>query len=226
MFNKELLLVKKNQVLLILLVSLDLSFVILHITRGFFGFPQSNLFSIAREHGYAEFYQYYKAIAISFFLLALAIAKRELLFLSWAGMYTYIFLDDALAFHEKGGKVIGAFLPQNIWLGIQAKDIGEVLFSVAAFGFFGILIFAAFRNSKPVHQKASYPLVLFLFLLMFTGGFIDFIHSWIKVPVLWDILGLLEDGGEMIIMSVTTWYAYGLLTRLIPPTEARQDLYS
>lgn len=197
--------------LLFILIAIDLIFIALHISRGIFGFPQKSAFSIAQERGYAEIYQYLKELSVAFMLYKLGELRREKLYLSWSFMYLYIFLDDFIGLHELGGRLSTTILPNSLPLNIQVNDLGEVLFSLAAFGICGLLILIAYLRSKPDIRRTSHPLILLLFLLIFTGGALDFVHSLVSIPVIWDILGLLEDGGEMLVMSFTVYYTVCLL---------------
>lgn len=199
-------LVQKYRKYLFILLTIDLILIILHISRSAFGFPQKSAFSIAQERGYAEIFQYLKALAIVYILYKSGTQRSEKLYLTWSGMYAFIFLDDLLGLHEKGGKLAATLLPASLPFNVQGEDLGEVLFSLCVYGLLGTLILISSFRSEPVVRKSTQPLIFLLILLFFTGGVLDLVHSMITMPILWDILGILEDGGEMIVMSVTVYY--------------------
>ena len=151
-----------------------------------------------------------KEFSVTAILIFLSVKKRDLLFLGWGVLYAYILMDDMFRIHEQAGIWIGTFLPKSLFPILQAKDIGEALFSVLAVGFCALLILIAYWFSKPVNRRAIGPLFYLLFGLIFLAGVVDLFQSDLTTPNLWGPLALLEEGGEMIVMSVTTWFAFRL----------------
>ncbi|MEL6354935.1 MAG: hypothetical protein AAFR58_24795, partial [Cyanobacteria bacterium J06627_28] len=154
---------------------------------------------ITQDRGYAEVFQYIKEFWISGTLALVFFRTRSLLFLGWSALFFYLLLDDSLRIHENWSKA--PYFPSLFGLGSNAS--GELLISLGIGLFFLLWIAAAYRKTRDASSKAvSKSLTWMLFLLGFVGIFIDALHILVQVPLLDPILTVIEDGGEMIVMSL------------------------
>lgn len=92
-------------------------------------------------------------------------------------------------------------------MGLKPRDIGEVAYMVCAGT--GILAFMALSYAKG-SQKFRYNCwdiaILFCPFLFFAVG-IDMVHSILEKNYrVGKLLALFEDGGEMLAVSLLTWY--------------------
>ena len=117
----------------------DLAFIILHIFHVFTGLLPSSLYSLSRDGGYSEFFQYTKELWIAVLFLALAIRQRKPLYLIFSFLFIYFLVDDSFEFHEQVGALLADTLHFQPVLGLRTVDMGELAVSV----FFGGLFFAA-----------------------------------------------------------------------------------
>lgn len=205
--------------LLILLILVDLAFIAIHILHKYSGLLPGYLFNIEYDNGYAEVFQYVKEFWIILLLLYLSIKRSKFLYFSWALIFCFFILDDAFQAHEKlGGTIFKPwlvdFFGRNSRFGLKFKDYGELSVAVVAGTFFLALIGVSHYLSNDTTRKVSRHLFILVVLLSFFGVGIDMIHEhyWIhRSPTLvQNALGLVEDGGEMLIMSIILWYVFSL----------------
>ena len=196
--------------LLKLLLLADLAFICIHCFYKL-NIVSNPLFSIEVDMGYPEIYQYIKEYWIAVLLLILAIKKRHLTYLSWSLLFTYILLDDSLGIHENFGAYLAKYFEFKPMFGLRAQDFGElsvsILFGVLLFTFIVISYLFAHKSEKQISKH----LFLLMVALMFFGVFFDMLPLGIEDIL--SLLGLIEDGGEMIIISFILWYTFGLGNR-------------
>ena len=192
---------------LTLLLLADLAFLIFHILY-LSGVLKDPLLSIERETGYSEIYQYIKEFWIFILLLIIAVKEKRLIYFAWSILFLYLLVDDSFALHEKVGNYLTNYVDFKPVLNLKAADIGEL----CASAFFGILLFGTlfilYLFSKPIEKKISRELFILILALAFFGVFFDMLHAAIH----WgeNIWGIIEDGGEMVIISILLCYAYEL----------------
>ncbi|MCF6252358.1 MAG: hypothetical protein L3J75_13985 [Methylococcaceae bacterium] len=196
---------KKSVRLLALLFLIDCIFVLLH---GIYKLHliSNPLFSIERELGYAEVFQYIKELSIMLLLLKLARNRKQIIFFAWSLLFLYFLLDDSFQIHENLGSFLAHYLEFQPMFYLRAQDFGELSVSM----FFGVLLFSfigggyLFSDSK-AKQVSKYLFILVMYLAFF-GVFVDMLH--IAIPWGKSIWGLIEDAGEMVVMSIIVWYVY------------------
>ncbi len=198
--------------LLYLLLATDAVFIILHIfyVNGL----HSNVYlSIERDRGYAEFFQYTKEYWIALLLGSLALEKRSLLYLSWSSLFFYLLLDDSILIHEKLGEILSARLGFSSAFNVRAIDFGEIIVSASMGLFFLAFIGIAYRFGDRTSRKVSRNLIVMLLALALFGIVVDVVHVAIRVPWLEHYFALVEDGGEMLVMSTIAWFVFLLSNR-------------
>jgi len=172
---------------------------------------RSPLYDIGQDLGYGEFYQYMKYFWIILLLIYILKTTRNIRFISWILVFVYFLLDDSLQIHEKIGGLIAKSLPPDPHLGLEDQDYGELIVT-GAFGllFFILLTFSYWRGSL-TFKKISIDLIIFISALVFFGVFMDMVHDAVKSGwVIEEILGIIEDGGEMVVVSIILWYVFHL----------------
>lgn len=194
------------RIILVLLLLTDFVFILLHIFYSFSIIEGDSRLSIKKDLGYAEIFQYIKEFWVFVLLLLLFINRRKLVYFSWSLLYLYLLIDDSLRIHENLGKFLVKYFDIQPFLKIRAKDFGELGVSL----FFGSILFTfliiTHLKSDSIAKKASKLLFKLTLMLVFFGVFIDTIH--IVVPHSQWIFGLIEDGGEMISVSLILWYSF------------------
>jgi len=199
---------KSRYKLLILLVLTDFFFIVLHILHTHTGIGPSSLFSIEQDQGFAEIFQYTKEYWIGLMLLWLALKRRSFLFLGWSLLFFFLLFDDALRFHEEAGYILVKYFNLQPMLGLRAQDIGELGIAViVGVGFLTIIGISHYFSEQRL-RDISMRIAILLAALVFFGVFIDMIHSLFRHTKASNLLALIEDGGEMVVMSLITWYVF------------------
>lgn len=177
-------------------------------------------FSIERDRGYAETYQYLKLAWASVLSFCLFARERQALYFFWAILFFYLLLDDFGQLHERLGSRLNVEMDYASMYGLRAHDFGELTFIgviAAAFLIGGI---AAYKYSAVSARKISMILLGMTLALAFFGVVVDMLNIAIKPEAQKMALlsttflpGAIEDGGEMIVVSVMCWFVYALLSK-------------
>ncbi|PVV10335.1 MAG: hypothetical protein B6D82_12620 [gamma proteobacterium symbiont of Ctena orbiculata] len=198
---------KGSTKLLILLLLADLAFIVVHIIFELF-LKSNTLFSINRDLGYAEVYQYIKEFWILVLLFVLAVKSKRLIYFSWSVLFLYLLLDDSLQLHENIGSYLANHHQLQPVFRLRAQDLGELMVFVSV----GFLLFSfvggAYFYSDDSGKEISKHLFILVISLAFFGGLVDMLH--IAVSFGKPVFALIEDGGEMIIMSIIVWYVFDI----------------
>lgn len=143
-------------------------------------------------------------------LVWLAVRWSSGLHLSWGTLFLCFLIDDAGQIHEMlGFTVARLFFPAPIF-GFREQDIGE-LFVVGVAGLLLVLLIGiAHFRSRPELRTMSRPLVALVAALLFFGVVIDVTDMMlVDAPkILYYGYRMLEDAGEMVVMSVICWYVF------------------
>ncbi|TGV01586.1 hypothetical protein [Flavivirga rizhaonensis] len=199
---------KINKPLLILLIGIDLIFISAHCLL-LFGIIDYNLdFSIEKDFGYAEFYQYIKEFGIFLILIFLFYEKEQIIYLVWAMFFLYVLLDDSLSLHEVYGVYLADYFNFQPKFNLRAEDFGELLIFLSIGVLFFISIIFAFFKTDLMGRLVTRNLFILILILAFFAIFVDQLH--IMVPSGKNKFAVLEDGGEMLIMSFIFIYALSL----------------
>jgi hypothetical protein len=195
------------------LLAVDLMFVALHLVHLHTDRLPGVNFSIERDAGYAERFQYLQMLALASGLAWLALKWRQWGLAAWAGLFCYLVFDDALQLHERLGRRIAAMLGYPDALGLQAKDFGEL--SAALLVGLALLppLIVGHALASPRARTVARDLCVLLAGLLAFGIGIDMLHSAMAHTVLNTPIALLEDGGEMLVMSIAVCYLAQWLLR-------------
>ncbi len=196
-------------VLLSLLLAADLGFILLHCVEALAPFWSNRMFSIEKDGTFPEIYQYIKFFWIILLLFYQAGKSRAWGFLAWGTAFAYFLCDDSLRIHENVGVYVAQhaqFIPP---LHLRMMDVGELAISFVA----GFLLFCiigwAWQWGSEHFKKISRDILLLIFILVFFGVGVDMLHIILRPSrPLGLVLGVIEDGGEMITISVTLWYIF------------------
>ncbi|MBN2452867.1 MAG: hypothetical protein JXB40_01220 [Candidatus Omnitrophica bacterium] len=197
---------KSNKLLFLLLLA-DFVFIIIHCVFRLHLLLNAR-FSIEQDFGYAEIYQFIKEYWVVVLLFIAAVKRRHFIYFSWALLFLYLLFDDVFQFHETLACYFASCLNLPSIFHLRAQDIGELGVSV----FFGFLLFAfiwvLYLFSDRAAKQLSRHLFILVALLAFFGVLVDMLH--IVLPWGESILALIEDGGEMLMMSIIVWYVFNL----------------
>ncbi len=208
--------------LLLLFLSGDVVFIMLHILRYTTGINSNLLFSIEYDRGYGELYQYLKELWLVLFCLLLAKQSKSGAYISWAGLFSFLLADDALKLHENWGLILSTALEIPPKMGLRPNDWGEILVYLGVGIPILVFIGLTYRFSPQAVQKNIRVLAVLLAALVFFGGGVDMLHSIIATTFAaptWDfVFGTLEDSGEMLVMSGMVCFL--ILVSVIPASTS------
>ena len=195
---------------LIFLLVVDLGFFALHFLR-YASVIKGYDYSIEADGGYAEIFQYLKEIGSAVLLIGIYLKKRDIAFWIWILMFSYLFLDYSLRLHEYFGDVLVEFFNIQPALGLRADDFGEMLTVLLIGLVFLPVIIWAYLHASANFQLISKHLLAFICLLFVLGVVVDMFNSLFrshgKIAFL---LSVVEDGGEMIVMTAIISYFFWL----------------
>lgn len=189
--------------LLALLLLTDAAFILLHLVHVYTPFLNAAAHSIEHERGYAEVFQYIKCFWIILLLAGLALKMREWFYGLWMLLFLYLLGDDASQYHERGGKLISNLLDYEAKWGLRAQDFGELSISLLAFVLFVLPGISAYKVASPAAKAAAKGYVCLLALLVFFGIGAAMLNIVVGHPPIMDVV---EDGGELLAISLTCWY--------------------
>lgn len=213
---------KYSRYMLTLLVAADLAFIALGILYecGFanlfnvcHALNLNSYFSITRDRGYAEVFQYIKEYWLIILFLFLAIEQNLKIYSGWVFLAIYLLLDDALEIHEKLGAIIAEQLNYIYLFNLRPQDYGELtIFAIVGVVFF-LWISLSYRWANSRERKIFRHLIGILFGLAVFAIAIDTIHAFLDHYVFWNsTLAIIEDGGEHIVMSILVCYVISVVT--------------
>lgn len=193
-----------------LFLAADMGFMILHLVYSYSGLTGNYNFSLGSDRGYSEVFQYIKEYWIALLLGSLAVRKRSFLYLSWSLLFFYLMLDDFIEIHERVGAFIGVRLAFTSVFSLRAEDLGELIVSASVGSFFLLCIAISYRFGDRASRKASRNLLIMLLALAGFGIVVDMLHIILESPLLEPLLTLVEDGGELVVMSLIATFAFWL----------------
>jgi len=191
---------------LILLLATDLLFIGLHSLHVFSRFLPEMYFNITYDRGAAEPFQMAKEYWIALLMIWLAWSRFSVSYLSWAVVFGYIAFDDLIMVHEKLGERIAHEHGFSAMFGLRDIDFGEMTVYALAAAVLLPLLALAYARGDATFRRMSRRLVGFLVLFAFFGGVVDMVHILITHPTLNEIVGMVEDGGEMLTITATAGY--------------------
>ncbi|MGB5665578.1 MAG: hypothetical protein WBM53_01930 [Maribacter sp.] len=203
---------KGPTLLLKILLIVDILFIIGHICSALlhhFELGTFRAFMVDQDGGYPELFQYLKYLTIVLLVAKLAFDNKKYDYLPWLVLFLILFFDDAFMLHEQSGVYFVEVFNLKPAFGLRALDIGEFTFAVlAGLVFLGPLLWFYIRGSEVVKKTFFDISILFSILLFFAIG-VDMVHQLFEeYYVAYAVIALIEDGGEMIALSVLVWYFY------------------
>ncbi|MBN1597512.1 MAG: hypothetical protein JW894_04420 [Bacteroidales bacterium] len=201
--------VQSATIFLAILLCADLMFFILHLVNILLPDFNNSLYSLEVDKGYPEMYQYIKWLWIAILLIYISGIRLSFGYLAWGILFFYFLIDDAMTIHER----IGFYFADNFNfvppMGLRLNDCGELAASAIAAIIFGSIIIGAYIRGNQVFRKISQDLILLVLMLFFFGIVIDMsIYAFHVGQKGMEIMGFIEDAGEMLVTSIILWYVF------------------
>jgi hypothetical protein len=196
--------------LLLLLICADAGFTLLHLINVETGWLRAAAMSLEADGGPAETYQYVKEFWVVVCLVFAFVSTRHAAYVSWALVFLFLLVDDATQVHERMGAWLGQRYALPGAFGLSPNHVGELLFAGAVGVSTLAVVGAAVRRGTSQCRRISRDLLCLIFVLALLGVVIDAIHviAYVKGSLLAQVLLVVEDGGEMVVLSALTAYAF------------------
>ncbi len=201
---------------MLLLFCGDAVFTVLHLINVETGWFRGSRISLEEDGGPAEIFQYLKEFSIVVCMVVAFISTRHAAYLSWAFVFLFLLADDAGKIHEGVGGWLARRYELPAPFGLRSQDLGELLFSgaigVAILGAVGVAV----RHGTEQCRRISRDLGCLLVALALVGVLIDMLHTiaYTRQSLLAQVLLVVEDGGEMFVMSAVMAYAFHVATHV------------
>ena len=167
-----------------------------------------DILRIDRDWSLGEMLNYAKWLALAALSALLFRRQGQAIFLGVLILSLVALLDDSLQLHERfeSAEVFG-FVPVLH----LPRGMGELTFmALEGLAIAGTLAYGWIKAPRLVRRQVV-PLLLLLGAAAFCAAPIDFLH--LQAPprsIVAGLLGILEDGGEMVFLSLAVGYAAGL----------------
>ena len=165
------------------------------------------MMALDREGGWPEVFGYVKELFIVGGFAVLFRRRRSPILLGFSITYVLIFLDDAFQLHERGGAaLVDALDLQSVGL-VNAEQIGELLVWCGLGGIVTLALGLGTWLSTAAERRRALPFAACLVSLMVFAIGLDVVHSAIGDLLgggkIVGFFGILEDGGELVVLSIT-----------------------
>jgi hypothetical protein len=204
--------------LLVLMLCTDALLIAGHLVQSFTPYLTGQSFHLATERGFGEVFQYVKVFWVAASFAWLSIRTTDRAHLVWPLIFGYLLIDDAFRVHEQAGTRVARHFGLSSRLGLHAQDFGELLV-FALIGTTSLLLVAlAYLRGSAAYRSIAHRIVALLLLFAVFAGGMDMVHGMVDhVPTLNALFSVLEDGGELVVLSVICAYTVGLLLRRSVP---------
>jgi hypothetical protein len=196
-----------------MLIAADLAFIVLHVIYVETALLKGQPFSLEADNGIPEAYQYVKQFWVALCMVGLFRRTRELTYVGVGVVFAFLLMDDAFQIHEHFGKWLAAHYSLPVAFGLRSDDIGELIFAAGIGGVTLLLIGIGYWRGGPDARIVTRDISILILLLAGLGVGVDVIHviTYFKAPLLAQFLLILEDGGEMLVVSATAAYVFNVL---------------
>lgn len=201
--------------LLAILLLADAAFILGHTLHKLTPLLADAAYALDMEWGYPEIFQYVKFGALVALLGVLWSRTREPLFGAWMLLLTYALCDDSLQVHERVGAQLAAEWHFGHAFGLRAIDFGELIVTgTAGTALVSLIVFMGARSGR-LARSDSRTLAILIAALGFFGVVMDMVHVVADgyIQYVGGMLGIIEDGGEMVVVSLMCWYVSTLVPR-------------
>jgi hypothetical protein len=165
-------------------------------------------FSLSEEESLGEWFEDLLMIAAAAAMLRLWWRSRAPIDGMVGLVLIWLAADNGLALHERLGAALAPLLAPLA--GARAADLGEVVaFAGIGAAALTLIVLAALRSPREATIRASVPILFLAAAAAFAVG-VDFIDQLDWRPGVSLALGFVEDGGELIMLSLACAFAIAL----------------
>lgn len=210
--------------LLLLLLSADSAFIVLHFINLTLA-PNFSLYGVPGSYGYLDMYLIVQLFWVIILFACILKSTKCTGYVSWILVFTCLLFDEVLQIHQNIGSHLAnglnAYLPHS--LSLQPR-----YFELAVLAIAGTVLFAsvawAYLRSPHAFRKISNDMLLFIVAWGVFGVVTDLAAAFDPGPLVKISSDIVEDGGEMVVVSLILWYVFLLAIRNGKPDLFLHDL--
>ncbi|MEE6274461.1 hypothetical protein [Georgenia wangjunii] len=191
-----------------------------HIGHMTAGRPADWYWHLGNDRGYGELLGYLQAGWGAIFLIIAWWRMREAVLLAWAVVLGYYLLDDSMRFHEQYGWALARATGWYDRWGNSGGDLGEIAYMALVGLVLAAVVAVAHAFSGQPGRRVSWHLVMLFLVLVVVGIGVDVVHALIVHSAVLDLVfALLEEGGELLVLSVIVAYLLKVAHEAAPAAE-------
>lgn len=192
---------RKIGLLLLFMLTVDVIFMGTTLLNDW-GYIQDKRWSAEEDRGFGELFMYVQELGLIALCLMLWNRTRQAFALVWAGAFLFLFIDDAFRMHETFGHVFDDWTQIERRGMMRAQDYGEFLAWVPFIILIAGLVLWSHIRSDRRHRPFLYGLYVLGATLVGLGVGLDILSRYYNFWGHTNIVSMLEDGGEMVIVSL------------------------
>ena len=152
-----------------------------------------NLFRLDREGSISENWEAVLLLSCGAVFLLCCFLSRRSVFATPAVATVYMALDGRMELHEHAAK----------WVAPGQQDVGELIFMLFVGGVIGASLFATYLNARPRERTQLVAICFLMGVFGLAAVGVDALHAYLRtrIPILNEPLVLVEDGGELLVIT-------------------------
>jgi len=204
--------------LLVLLLCTDALLIVFHLLRWETTFFQGTRFAIWREGGIGELFQYLKEFWLGLVFLYVGVKRLNPMMIMWSLIFFYLLADDSLKWHETMGLIVANATGLPRIFGLEPQIQGQVVYA-AGLGliFLGVAAVLSYLRGR---DAMIFSLRMFALLGLFAlfAVVLDWMFHLTQGETVHHYMATVEEGGEMLVLSVIVWFVLNSLQRELRPS--------
>ena len=191
---------EQHKLLLAILIAVDLAFIAVHVIANE---RHGSMTSLYTDLGPAGIWGFSMAMVAAVALHRTFRMSDFTIYMAWAATLVVVALDDLAQIHEVGGWWLDDRLGLPEVLGLQGRDIGElIVWAALAVPLLAAIAVTRADADRRARRDTTVLFVLMTLLVVVGAGF-DALHmATVEDYEGVSLLGVLEDGGELIVLSL------------------------
>jgi hypothetical protein len=175
--------------------------------------------STAYDGGYPEIFMYAQELALIFLCVVLWRSIRQSFAWVWMLIFVFLFVDDAFMMHEKLGAVFAEWSQIETQGTMRGQDYGEMVAWAPFLILFPILVLISHLRSEKLYRLDLWVLYVLAASMVGLGVALDILSRLYNFWGHANIVGGIEDGGEMVIISLMLVHVFSLVKRNRPTPD-------
>lgn len=205
--------------LLFLLLLTNILFIVLHIIYRL-GHLANGAFSLSLERGYSALFLFVLEFCLLLLMGIIALRTAQPVYFHWTALFTYFFFDDVLEVHETVGAALAIMWEFPVLFNLRPQDWGEMIVYATTGLYFLMTLLLTYPKSDAPARQFSRALTVMVIALVSAGIGADMAYYVVESQPLRELFVILEDGGEIVLISLILWSVFGRLAEL-PAAEPR-----